>query len=187
MERFVDLLAAPSLSLSRTCLPPPPLATPPRLAIPPPPTWETVTWPKKHRKHEALKASKKFSLGHTRIRGRPSFGDRLPSPPWETVTRQGGRLQGGAGYVSPDHVHSLLQLCSLFTDPHRAPHRLTGDLSVTTAYAPSLHYTCALVAVLSCWRSAVADRHRMPLRRVQEVSGLQEDGLECNSAACFAA
>ena len=41
-------------------LPPPPPLQPPH------PTWETVTWPKKHTEYSA---PKKFSLGYTRTRG----------------------------------------------------------------------------------------------------------------------
>ena len=84
--------------------PPRPLQSPP-----PPHTRETVTWPKKLRKHEA---PKKFSLGHTRIRGgRPSLGDRLPSPPpppRRPSRARGGRLQGGGGTCACVGLHSWI-------------------------------------------------------------------------------
>ena len=97
---------------------PPP---PPRPLQSPPPTRETVTWPKKHRKHEAPKAPKKFSSGHTRILG---GGDRhlvTVSP----CRAPGGRdCKGGVNLLNRHQVGGVSRSPDgLFAQQEREPIR----------------------------------------------------------------
>ena len=67
--------------------------TPPPLAIPPPPWGGTVTWPKKHRKHQAPELIYTVILRYNFVVQSP------PSPPlWGgTVTTLGGGIARGGG------------------------------------------------------------------------------------------
>ena len=69
---------------------------PPPLCNPPPPTQETVTWSKKHRKRRSL-----GSTGIPPVGGRPSLGDRPPSPP--PPPRRPSHTRGGdcKGVIAP--------------------------------------------------------------------------------------
>ena len=79
---------------------PPSLCNPPLLAIPPPPPTHPGDRHLAQKAWEILGAKGAeetfFSLCQNFGRGRPSFGDRLPSPPGRP-SRARGRLQGGGG------------------------------------------------------------------------------------------